>query len=377
MGYNIFMNKKRDISIDVLRGWAVWWMIVAHVVFFRYGLESGYMNLFIHFGGSFCYITFLFTFGVGIYHSIVASTWDRPRKIKVIRRVVQLIALYFLAGIASYWSYIPLRDLNPTFMFESARQVVTFAYYPSFTEYLPSFAIFTLLFFGLRQLLKDRLKAWFNGRNFAFLMASAIAIHLLANVVSHNLTSYVHSLRMIIGTPTSFDFPIMQYFVVVVLGIWSATWISNEKSDPDRRIVLLGYLILLANMAIKYTFNFTHKYDFLDPWVNTIIRWPPSPTFILNGLSYTFLFWIATRWMLNVRWFNPLTSVLHYMGIRGIGLLIYHLIPLFALKSFGVPMNTIFEVAIFCIGIVISYWGLEGLVNYLVSRYNIRHEKAT
>ncbi len=351
-------------------------MIVAHVVFFRYGLENGFMNLFIHFGASFCYLTFLFTFGVGIYHSIVASEWNGERKIKIMRRVAQLLLLYFFAGVSSYWSYVSIDKLTLTYMYESARQVVTFAYYPSFTEYLPSFAIFTLLFFGLRQLLGDRLKAWFIGEKFVFVIIMAVAIHILANAVSHNLTSYIHSLRMIIGTPTSFDFPIMQYLVVVVVGIWSATWISNQKSDPDKRIVLLGYLVLLANMSIKYTFNFTHKYDFLDPWVNTIIRWPPSPTFILNGLSYTFLFWIATRWMIGVRLFKPLTSILHYMGIRGMGLLIYHLIPLFVLKSYGAPMNAIFEVAIFSIGIIVSYWGLEGLVNYLVSRYNIRHEKA-
>lgn len=367
--------KKREISIDVLRGWAVWWMIVAHVVFFRYGLENGFMNLFIHFGASFCYVTFLFTFGVGIYHSIVISDWNKARKVKILQRIMQLVLLYFFAAIASYWSYIPIQEINLTYMYESARQVVTFAYYPGFTEYLPSFAIFTILFFGLRQIFRDRLRGWFMGRNFTILLVLVIAIHLIANIIAHGLPNYIHSIRMIIGTPQSFDFPIMQYLVVVILGAWSASWISGEKKSVDARVVLMGYIILLANMSIKYTFNFTHRYDLIDPWVNTIVRWPPSPTFLLNGLSYTFLFWIMTRWMIKIQLFKPIVSILHYMGIRGIGLLIYHLIPLFVLKSFGVPMMTIAQVAMFCIATIVTYWGIEGLVNYIVSRYNIAHEK--
>jgi hypothetical protein len=376
MSYDMQMKKLRDQSVDVLRGWAILLMMVSHAIFFRYGLGSGLLNTVLNFANTFCYITFLFTFGVGIYHSMIASRWDITRRAKIQKRILLLLLLYYVVGTISLWSYYPLSDWNISMLISESLRIITFRYYASFTEYIPTFVVLMVIFYFIRTWLGDNLRVWFSDTKIMIVLALTLLLHFGANGLSHFITSVPLYLRPLIGSTTTFDFPILQYLIVVVLGIWSASWV--EKKDTSRsKTIAIGYALLVLSLVIKSSFNYSTLLGWIPTWINSPLRWPPSLSFIISGLASTYLFWIVSQLMIMVPFFNLLSRFLLYLGQRSIGFLIYHLLLLFIAKIMNLPLFDIVELAIFCLLIPLSYvTGEKGLALIRNSRYNTANEKA-
>lgn len=362
------MNSKRELSVDILRGWAIIFMIVGHSIFFRYGLQNGFLNLVLNFGNVFCYITFLFTFGVGLYHSIINPTLDPPRHTKILKRIIALWLMYYAVATVSLWSYYPLRDWHMSLLLGEFWRIFTFNYYPGFTEYIPSFLFFSIITYATRVRMGDKLKKIFTNGSIGTVFFIGLIIHMGANWLAHATTQTPVWLHPLIGAPNSFDFPILQYLPVLLLGIWSASWINGNKKTVSGRIIVLGYIVLLANLALKYSFNFSHALGWIVPWINTPLRWPPSLSFLLSGLSATYFFWIFSRWMGQIKWLAWVVERLNYVGQRSLGLLVYHLLLLFVMKIANLPMFNLWQLTVFLALIPLSYRAGE-------VGYNKFHEK--
>jgi hypothetical protein len=377
MSYDMDMKKSRDQSIDILRGWAIVLMIVSHTIFFRYGLGSGLLNTVLNFANTFCYITFLFTFGVGIYHSMIATQWDVARRVKIEKRILLLLLLYYVVGTISLWSYYPLTDWNIHLLVSETWRIITFRYYASFTEYIPTFALFMIIFYTLRSRVGDTIRTWFSDKKISIVLFVTLLLHFGVNWLSHFLVVVPLYLRPLIGSTRTFDFPILHYLIVVVMGIWSASW-GDKKDDTTRsKTIMIGYTLLVVSLMIKGSFNYNNILGWIPAWINTPLRWPPSLSFIVSGLASTYLFWIVSQLMTRIPLFDLLAKFLVYMGRRGMGFLLYHLLLLFIAKIMQVPLFDIVELVIFCLLIPLSYITAEkGLALIRNSRYNTANEKA-
>lgn len=373
------MKNVRDISIDLLRGWAILLMIISHSVFFRYNGTSEILNIIVNYANIFCYIAFLFSFGIGLYYSVIVPKWDMARKKRLQKRIMWIVGSYFLIAIVSMWSYFQLYLWSPTLLLKQAWRVVNLSYYPGFTEYLPSFFMFTAIFYLLRSLYPNKIALWFSDQKYGWVLSIGLLIHILGNYLSHLLSTTGGALRLIIGSPTTYDFPIMQYFLVVSVGIWTATWISEANQEKaNARIILIGYFLLIVHLSLRFTFNFTRALSWIPVWINSSLRWPPSLSFILNGLADTFFFLIISRLLIIIPALRLLKEFIQYLGQRSMGFLIYHLLILFVLKIVGIPKFDMIEFGIFIILIPLSYKFAEmGLALIKISRYNTSNEKAT
>ncbi len=349
------MTRQRDLSIDVLRGWAIMLMMAGHVIFFRFGLSSWPLTTILLFANSFCYITFLFTFGVGLHYGVVTPVWDSLRKQKVLRRFFALMGTYYLAAIVSVWSNYALSMWHPALLLGEVKRVVLFQYFPGFTEYLPSFALLTAVAIGLRRMFGNRLVRWFQAPRVWIVLCSGLILHFLSNWIVGQVMVVPPALRLLLGSSQTFDFPILQYLPIVLAGLSAAVWTRESGQKTENKVITVAYLLILTTLGLKYSFTVTNALGIQLPMLNTPLRWPPSLLFLVEGLAYTFLFWVVSRWMLLWRLCRPLVEILLYMGQRSMAFLLYHLLLLFGMKILGVPLFSYIELLFFYIAIPLSY----------------------
>jgi hypothetical protein len=175
-------------------------------------------------------------------------------------------------------------------------------------------------------------------------------------------------LRLFVGSPQTFDFPILQYLPIVIVGLAVAAWAKEQGQKIDNRVLIVAYLLILITLGLKYSFTVTSTLDLQLPTLNTLLRWPPSLLFIIEGLSYTFLFWVVSRWMFLWRSCRFVVSFLLYMGQRSMAFLLYHLLLLFGMKILEVSLFGFIELLFFYIAIPLSYRIGELLFTQMHSR---------
>lgn len=333
------MKTTRDLSVDVTRGVAVLLMIVSHSIFFRYGLNNSVLTTLLLFGNLYCYTTFLLTFGIGSYFWRYSS-WGRTGI---------LLATYYAAGLASIWAYGQLSQW---------RYLLVWQYYPPFTEYLPSFALFTFLITVFRSLI-TRLSGW-------MIMTASLGLLIIGHLVTINSPL----LRPLFGTPLTFDFPVLQYSFVVALGICLARMIASKHDTKEYLLLATAYIFFVLDTLLSFSFRFTHAFDISIPWFNTEIRWPPSLLFIVRGLKWSLFTLVATRMAMRAHpLVKSLLMPLIYIGQRALGYLVYHLLVLFAMKGLALPMfGEIWELSIFVLALLLSYSILERCLSMLYLR---------
>lgn len=347
--------KQRDVSVDVLRGFAIVFMILGHSIFFRFGLTSWPLNMLLNFANNFCYVTFLFTFGYGSYYFMLKPKLDKERSQRIRTRIVSLVIMYYVAAGLSIMSSYDLSLWNISLIFQELRRVLLFEYFPGFTEYLPSFAIYTAVLY-LAKLSKVKIEKYLQPKMAALTLVAATIISVATNIAivlsKVNFPSYI---RLFVGSSSTYDFPVMQYLPVFLLGIVVAKLISTRETQGRLSLVVFAYISLLISLILTYSFNITAAYGIKLEMINTGLRWPPSLLFLISGISKTMLFFVISIYMVELKVMNTVWKFLNYMGRRSMGFLLFHLIILFMMKIMRVPMFTIAELIGFLILIPVTY----------------------
>lgn len=354
------MSFRRDESVDILRGIAVVLMIAAHSIFLRFGLANFWLNEMLNFANTFCYTTFLLAFGVGSYYSLVLG-WKKGSGQKAIRRMVQLLLMYYGAAVA--WAIgnagVPIENYP-----ELGRVIVAilkWQYFPGFTEYLPSFLLFTLIVLAGGRGLRVAKDSQRYMKVMLLLMVGGLALHGVAGYLSYQLTAPSPVVRQLIGSRTTFDFPVLQYLPVLVLGMMLGPVVAEGGRASNYRLLWLAYGLMIGEKVLVYSFHLTHRLGWDYMYLNELVRWPPSLLFIVNSLKWALFVFVLIRVLIDRMGrgaiaLRPLT----YLGKRAMGLLVYHLLVLFSLQALKIPaFGQAFEVAMFVVALFGTYWLLE------------------
>jgi fucose 4-O-acetylase-like acetyltransferase len=328
--------KKRDISIDALRGVAVTLMVASHTVWFLSDDQNVSWNLIRSWGDSICFITFLFVFGITIYSSLLSKDFTLPgMKRKAVIRLLKLIGAYYLIALAGLLPQISKPDLWVHIL-----KVLAFIEVPGFTEFMLPFVLYTLFCLLLKLFVPTN--EVFNNRKMFLVFVSGWIFYALS-MSAFLLTRDIHvpeifgaKIALLIGHDGFLRFPILQYLPVVLLGIYIGHTLSNAEESGKRVIPMLLKLFLFFYFASFLLWISEIWTNYL--YMNMFFRWPPSLLFLTFGLCFA----VLTLILLKVTNVPPLHKMIGKLGAESMGILVFHIIALRIMEAVGVVRTSSF-----------------------------------
>lgn len=250
-------EKFRDNSIDFLRTIAILLMVFAHAnALLR--IDSNPANEFFQNAGNIiCFSLFVFCYGASLYY----SKEDR-KSTKLLRRIGLL-----------YFAYLVVVALNIIENHITDGQTMlsylSFVKLPGYGEFLVAFILFDVIYFLLKKPID------YISKDFALIVIISATLFgfsfFLLNQPYHNFLT-----NLLWGQKDLFSFPIFQYFIIFLLGMYYSKKRSENNLETQNLIVLT--IVLASIYILSYFFNPSFGIDFY--------RWPPSLLFILNNLIF-------------------------------------------------------------------------------------------
>lgn len=271
---------KRLFIFDLLRGVAVFLMILAHCVYFFYDRSNFLLVNIENIGNTFCFTLFLFVAGAVITLAYLQKERSSAEsKIKLKKRLLVFLLSYYLLAIFVQMSSIVassgLDKLKVIF------DILTFRLLPSYTEFIPPFAIYSavvLLFSSsIRKIVEKPLMIFFV----------AVFLYIFGHVAySLNVPDFLIPWKaFLVGHPGYYRFPILQYSAVILVGMWWGNIAISKKlyfQKKDLSLNISATLILVLLLVLASNKFTTASYQ------SIFLRWPPSVGFILIGLAFCF-----------------------------------------------------------------------------------------
>ncbi|MBU1110629.1 DUF1624 domain-containing protein, partial [Patescibacteria group bacterium] len=276
-----FKPRRREESLDFLRGIAVFFMLLAHAIFFFYQGENNILRNAKLIGDTFCFTVFLFVSGTVTYLAYLrqnenASLFHQ----RLWRRSLIILGSYYIVALVSVvkeFAWPPSIS-----WWQILGEVLIFIKIPGFIEFLIPLILYRLLYFPLKNFYKFVLKDWKR-----VALASAIIYGLGSILYSLEVSPSLISWKaLIVGESNWYTFPLLQYFPIFLIGLYWGKWISATKKSlvEEERAWFVGFYLSLgfALMLISAWAVGIH------PGI-TLNRWPPSPLFLTLGLALVFL----------------------------------------------------------------------------------------
>lgn len=329
-------KQRREVIVDLARGFAVALMILTHVIGLTYDTQNANNSLiyFIgEFGGIASFTTFLFLSGVGSYFSILKYPKGEVESIKnakkkIWSKTLKLLIIYYILALLSGFVLTNLYSLPPSIQWaENAIGTFTFMIVPPFVEFLPTLMILwlSLIFFRkfYRYLSENALLALFIS-----------ALLFLLGQLLYNVTlpsAELNSIKgLFAGDGSLHYFPVLQYFPIFMVGILFGRFLffTEDKKKRNRVAILwtaatglisLGFIIIFGTLQIPS----------LNPFAGG--RFPPTVAFLIFSLFCALSIYLVIS--LTYRFIPRLIKVfLHYCGVNALELFFFHLVVLFAWK---------------------------------------------
>lgn len=349
---------KREISLDLVRGFAVVSMILTHAVAFFYkGSDPLISNLGV-IGGVISFIIFLFISGAATYFSFIRydgyadrENIRRRRRQIVYRAVGLLIGYYVVTTVAS----IPAYSFPPNITWlENLSRTLFLQNIPEFAEFILSFVLFALLAIPLRPIFKFLLR--FPPMAIAIGLGFYVAGQLLAPIQLSGAIAEFKSL--FVGNGEWHRFPIFQYLIVYILGLIWGKFLLGHSSHKQRTRISFLLLVVFSFLSVAGTIAFNYLgFDWLEP----LQRWTPSVTFIALGLVGTYATIFVINFTGNLRPIGWLQVSLHYFGINSLNFFIFHTVALYVYKFASNDFRTDSTILFFV------YWLILLLVTFILS----------
>jgi len=250
----------RDLSLDLLKGTAVFFMIVTHVNAFFYNAQAAWLNFFTWWGATICFVTFVFAYGWGYGIKFSKGPLD---KWPTFKRVLGILLGYYLV---SGWIYLIWwgRPATPAGLLK----IFLLLDLPEFTEFILSF-----VFYGALVLLFDR---------FFIKLARSFWLPVLG-IATYVLSRYLYGLdwgwatagkSLLVGHENLNRWGFLSFFAIFAFGV---TFGYHFLKSPRRRLWQLG-LFAVSALAVLLLSRAGFSSE----------RWPPSVLYLFWGLAYSF-----------------------------------------------------------------------------------------
>lgn len=329
---------RRDLSIDLFRGIVVIAMVTSHTIGFL-GRETELIIRFIKISAdNISYTSFLFIFGITLYNSLLLKTstiqLDNKTKIRIFNL---LITYYFIALLGIIRSLLQKFDMSLIF------SVLGFIYFTNVSEFMLPYVLYLLITYYFKKIIN---KQSLNIRNKNIWLFSTIALGLslffLGRTIyfvtlNMNMPVIVKAYAALISGYTGFTrFPLLQYSIVLLLGIYTGSIMFSPNPSGRKNInnkIFIAFLIsfvitigiLISNNIIRTKF------------VNDYERWPPSLLFLQIGITFSYgMLWVSK---LQLKFDNSIAKILIYFGQRPINILVFHIFVLRLLELLGIPSS--------------------------------------
>jgi hypothetical protein len=310
------VEKKRDDSQDYFKGLLVIGMITAHVILLN-GLENRppMLSWFCVFINLITFSGFLFSFGF-IYQKVYSN------KKKTVKEIISissktLLAFYF-SGLAYHFFF------RETISSHFLLKVFLFYNIASYSEFLLSFFLITLLFFIFKKFFNKIVESTLHT---VIVVAVCIAFTLLP--LNYRLfipftTIEIEQLGLIIGKSKYFSFPVAQYLMFFVIGMYFA----KHNIVYNHKAMALATVFTLSFCVYYYLYRTTPS------------RFPPGTAWVLGSAFFIYAYYLLAKKVLakynipflrnigkNTLIYLVLSNVLMF-AIRSIKLFEFQYIPL-------------------------------------------------
>lgn len=282
--------KPRFYILDLVRGVAVFLMLLAHAVYFFHARDSKFLVGIENIGNTFCFVAFLIVSGATTFVSYLCGEQDSASRYRLQKRLLVLFFSYYL--IALFVLTPSLLVANGAGKLKIVFDVLLLRNLPSYTEYIVPFLIYPWLVSVFKPLFRK-----ISGSVLRLIIVSIIFYALGYALYRLPMPAYLLPWKALIaGSDGFYRFPILQYFPVYLLGMYWGSVLSLRESLKEKRKFVLNLSIAFAG-ALIIIFYLSHY----TGWDYAILlkRWPPSIFFLLLGsflsFSVIYLFYISHR----------------------------------------------------------------------------------
>jgi uncharacterized membrane protein/predicted deacetylase len=348
------VKNKREVSLDILRGIAVLLMVFAHTIAFVYTGENSILNSFQKFGNTVCFTIFLLVSGASSYLAYIKVTnakWKQKKKV-LIKRLMKLLLGYYLVALIS-----SLSDFSfpiSTDWLENIFQILFFIKVPGYTEFLVPFIIYRFVIVIAWERVKKLLK------NKDLLIAIGILTYIFGFLL-YNLSVpdfLIPFKALFVGHVGMYRFPLLQYFWVFLAGLWLGEFFNGQRKQKLNallRVTFTSFIILSLTLLIKPLASFPYSEEFQ--------RWPPSVSFIIIGISFSFTVLTLTKIRIKNVILDFLQNTLSYFGKNAFLIYIVHII---ILQLEHIPLKLNYEATS---QVLASFVVLITITTFIVARF--------
>ncbi len=340
--------KNRDISIDALRGIAMFLMVAAHSAVFIGGEKSKEWNVLLFWGNTVCFTMFLFVFGVSLYYGTLSKETVDPWKRR--RQLLEILIAYYLT--AFFGLLTPLKEF---FDWNLIRDTILFVHVPGYTEFILSF----LAYSALASFMPGYFKRFAEKKQLLYGMFITYCLGLAGQIMMFQM-HFKGAPEMIaalfFGGIEILRFSLFHYFPVFLLGIYYGKKLKEtEDMVMTQRSLRKAFLITTIFSILLFITGLAAQIPFLTEFK----RWPPSVLFLSTGMSFTFLMF----WILRTERFRFFAKFFRHLGLNPLPVLVFHIAASRVLEYFKVPTsgNILYVTA----GFIFLLWGWFA-VKYLI-----------
>jgi peptidoglycan/LPS O-acetylase OafA/YrhL len=296
----------RDHSLDVLRGMAVLFMVIAHVNAVFYRQPGTILDTFTWWGVTICFSVFLFV-SASVF-GLKAAKKKMSVERTLFRSATLLLVYYAMAA------FLTAIDTSTGLSVGTLADIVIFKHIPEYTEFLIPFIMYPVFLLPLRSFLpqakKQTLSVLIGSLGIYFI---SIGLYLAdwggeyANIVK----------GLLVGDGDLHRFGILSYLPVFATGFLWGTMIgepAEKKAEVARNSFFAGIFIFILLTAGN-----------LSVWD----RYPPSLIFLLYGITFSFGGILAYPF---IKKFKLVHTSLVFLGQNALAFYVYHILFLLTLS---------------------------------------------
>ncbi len=356
--------KRRELSLDLLRGLAVISMMITHAISFWHTGDDPIAQIVGQVGGTISFGLFLFVSAAAHYLSFVRLDEVDPFKLPqrrsqlVYRAISLLIGYYAVAFVTS----VPLFSFPPNSgWLDIIARILFFVDVPAFAEFIIPFILFSFLLIPLRRVYKLFLTYP------PLIIAVGVVLYMLGQVlIGAEATDLSASWKsLFVGHLDWHRFPLFQYFIVYAFGLVWGKFLSNYNSITTRIRISLLSLLAIGVLVVCAVVSFNYLQI---PWLDAANRWPPSLTFILLGLVAAYLLSAIIFITRNLKILGSGQVWIHFLGDNPFSFFVFHTIILYIYTyiSKGQRFESMIIVGLLFVGLIVVTAILSAFTRWVI-----------